>query len=307
MIDALKLLGLFGIGAALGWWLKGRASARKRVFMATWILLGAPVVLFVVANVLRSDSLAMIAGLSLMVLVAAAVPLGLGFLVGTILAGRSRGRSSESTASEQLAPSQPVTDALVSPSSPVLSAQHRGLFIAVAGVASGFWVMLAVGFRLHDQPIPVEVDKGLLPAAVVLIATVSWGLRALWQRRSSRVIRDPSVAIDEHKARVAEYERDPRATACCEHLAPIESAMRATGLRVQPGGSGAAVASCCIDMEALAQKFSLPESVKYQEWYSPDRSGQDPPHALLYCAACESRLWVLHTGEALPGTPTFPA
>jgi hypothetical protein len=181
------------------------------------------------------------------------------------------------------------------------------LFIAAAGIASGFWVMIAVGFRLHDQPVPVEVDSGLLPAALVLIATVSWGLRALWRRRSSQVLREASDAIDAHKARAAEYERDPLATSCCVHLAPIESAMRAIGLRVQAGSPGSAVAHCCIDMEALAQKFSLPVSVKYQELYSPDRSGEDPPHAMLYCETCQSRLWLVHTGEASPGTPTFPA
>lgn len=307
MTDALKLLALFGIGMALGWWLKGRTSTRKRVFIATAVVFGAPVVLFIVANVVRSDSLAMIAGLSLMILVAAAVPLGLGFLAGTILAGRSRGRSSELSASEQPAPSQPVAVAPLSPSSPVLSAQHRGLLIGAAAVGSGFWIMIAVGFRLHDQLVPIEVERGLIPAAVVLIAIVLWGLRALWQRRSSQVLREASDAIDVHKARAAEYERDPMATSCCVHLAPIESAMRATGVRVQAGSPGAAVAQCCIDMEALAQKFSVPVSVKYQELYSPDRSGQDPPHATLYCETCQSRLWLVHTGEASPGTPLFPA
>ena len=63
----------------------------------------------------------------------------------------------------------------------------------------------------------------------------------------------------------------------------------------------------CIDTDALARRFSLPEGVGYQEWYSRDRSGQDPPHALLYCPACQSRLWVLHAGEATPGTPIFPS
>jgi hypothetical protein len=89
--DALALVALFGVGVGLGWWLKGRAPiTRKRLLIAVAILFGAPLVVFVVANLLSSAALAMIAGLSLMILAAAAVPIGVGFLVGTIAAGRAR-------------------------------------------------------------------------------------------------------------------------------------------------------------------------------------------------------------------------
>jgi hypothetical protein len=192
-------------------------------------------------------------------------------------------------------------------SRPLVSAQHFGVFIGAAGILSGFWVAIALGFRLHDQPIPVELRAGLLPAALVLIATVTIGLRALWQRRSIRVRNEQRDIVAEHNARVAAYESDPHAIACCEHLAPIESAMRRASLRVQPGGQGSAGVNCCIDMDALAQRFTVPESVQYHELYSPDRSGLDPPHATLYCTACQSRLWLVHVREAKPETPTFPA
>jgi hypothetical protein len=71
--------------------------------------------------------------------------------------------------------------------------------------------------------------------------------------------------------------------------------------------SSAAAVNCCIDMDALARQFTVPESVQYHELYSPDRSGLDPPHATLYCTACQSRLWLVHVGEATPETATFPA
>lgn len=48
MTGALTLVALFVIGAAFGRWVQGRAaSTRKLVFRSTWIVLGAPVALFV--------------------------------------------------------------------------------------------------------------------------------------------------------------------------------------------------------------------------------------------------------------------
>ena len=307
MDDSFALVAVVAIGVALGWWLEGRApSTRKRVFKATGIVLGVPLVLIFLASVVRSDTLGWIGGLSLMVLLAVAVPLGLGVLVGKFV-GRSRSRGPESAASEPPAPVPSVSKPPPPQSRPLVSAQHFGVFIGAAGILSGFWVAIALGFRLHDQPIPVELRGGLLPAALVLIATVTIGLRALWQRRSIRVRNEQRDIVAEHNARVAAYESDPHAIACCEHLAPIESAMRRAGLRVQPGGQGSAGVNCCIDMDALARQFTVPESVQYHELYSPDRSGLDPPHATLYCTACQSRLWLVHVREARPGTPTFPA
>ena len=304
MTDALFLAALFALGVGLGWWLRGRRSiTRKRVLIGIAVLFSAPMVVFVVANLVDSAALAMIAGLSLMVLVAAAVPTGLGFLLGTILAGRSHG-AAQPAPSQPVQPVQPVDP---SPAPAFLSAQQRGLLIAVAGVGSGFWVMLALGFRLHDQPIPEELDAGLLPAAIVFITAVTLGVRALWQRRRQRILLEGRDIVAEHNARVAAYVRDPLAIACCRHLAPIESAMREAGVRVEPSGIKAAAAHCCIDMTLLAQRFALPGSVTYDEVYSPDRSELDPPHATLCCSACESRLWLVHVGAATPATPTFPA
>ena len=307
MNDTLALIAVVVTGVVLGWWLEERTPAtRKRVFKATGILLGVPAVLIVLASVVQSDTLGWIGGLSLMALLALAVPLGLGVLFGKFL-GRSRSRDHEYAAGAQPAPSPPVAKPSPVQARPVISAQHRGVLIAAAGIFSGFWVMLALGFWLHDQPIPVELRGGVLPAALVFVATVVIGLRVLWQRRSARIRNEQRDIVAEHNARVAAYESDPYAIACCEHLAPIESAMRRAGLRVQPSGQGSAAVNCCIDMDALARQFTVPESVRYNEVYSPDRSGLDPPHATLCCSACESRLWLVHVGEAKPETPRFPA
>lgn len=339
MTDALKLIALFAVGAALGWWFKGRAPARRWVRIVISILIGVPVALFVVAVALSNETLAWIAGLSLMIMGAAAVPLGLGVLLGRALAPR-RSDSPASAPAAQSAP--PASAGPVTPRAPSLTANQRATLFAAAGVASGFWVVIALGFRLHDQPAPAGLDQGLIPAALVLITTVSLGLRAIWRRRGWRVPvlsarRDAreqaeamakrqawlaTMAADPRRQRYAamveagdnfwtpervEYDLDPHATVCCEHLAPIESAMRAAGLKVQLAGPGTVGAECVVDPEALARKFSLPEGIGYQEWYSPDRSGDDPPHALLLCPPHYSRMWVVHAREASPGTPTFPS
>lgn len=307
MNDALALIAVLVIGVVLGWWLEERTPAtRRRVFKAAGIVLGVPAVLIVLASVVQSDTLGWIGGFSLMALLALAVPLGLGVLVGKFL-GRSRSRDHEHAAGTQPAPSPPVARPSTPQPRPVIFAQHPGMFIVAAGILSGFWVMLAVGFWLHDQPIPVELRGGVWPAALVFIATLIVGLRALWRRRSARIRNEQRDIVAEHNARVAAYESDPHAIACCEHLAPIESAMRRAGLRVQPGGQGSAGVDCCIDMDALGRQFTLPQSVQYHELYSPDRSGLDPPHATLYCSACQSRMWLVHVREAKPETPTFPA
>jgi hypothetical protein len=309
MTDALAIAAVLGLGIAFGWWLEGRASStRKLVFRSTWLVLGAPVVLFLVANAARSDTLAMLAGLSLMALLAVAVPLGIGVLVGGRL-GRSR-RAASDSASTSAAPIEYIKDTPASQAARVPSSQQRGLLLIAAGVASGFWIMLALGFRLHDQPIPLELDQGVLPAAVVLIVTVSLAVRAIWRRRS-HVAKPLTEVLAEREAWVAamtpKYDLDPRATGCCEHLAPIESAMRATGIRMRLEGPQLVRARCRVDAEALARKFALPASVAYQEWYAPDRSVQDPPQSLLYCEACPSKLWVLHASEGSLDTPTFPS
>lgn len=91
--------------------------------------------------------------------------------------------------------------------------------VFIIGVVLGIWVALALGFWLHDEPAPNGLNEGPVPAALVLIGTVTIVLRAAWQRRAIRV----------------------------------------------------------------------------------------PPYALLYCTACQSRLWLVHVREATPDTPTFPA
>ena len=143
MKDTLPVFALFAIGAAVGYWLRGRApSTRKRLLQLTGIVLGAPVAVFVIALVLQSDTLAFLAGLSLMVMLAVLAPLGLGALLGAYLA-RPRGGSPESLPNARPAAGSRAVKRTPS-GSPValLSAQHRGLIVGAAGFGAGVWVAL---------------------------------------------------------------------------------------------------------------------------------------------------------------------
>lgn len=83
--------------------------------------------------------------------------------------------------------------------------------------------------------------------------------------------------------------------------------MRATGVKMQLAGPSAVTAECCVDSDALARKFALPENVSCQEWCAPDRSAEDPPASSASCATCLSKVWVLHATERRPDAPTFPS
>jgi ABC-type amino acid transport system permease subunit len=83
MTDALMLIGLVAIGVALGWWLKRRtAQTRKRVLQVVLFILGAPIALWIFGSAIQSDTLAALAGFSLMGMTACAVPLAVGVFIG---------------------------------------------------------------------------------------------------------------------------------------------------------------------------------------------------------------------------------
>ena len=104
-----------------------------------------------------------------------------------------------------------------------------------------------------------------------------------------------------------EYDLNPNATTCCEHLAQIESKMRAAGVIVRMSGIRYAFAHCRIDADALSTHLKLPAGVGYEELHVYDRSIHDPPEARVHCETCPSSIWVKHPDVAGPDTPVFPA
>jgi hypothetical protein len=211
----------------------------------------------------------------------------------------------------------------------------------MAGVGALFWVLLWLGFRWGGQQPPAELTQGVVPASLVLIAALALGVRWMWRRRASfantfapsgisidvfakaeRRKWLASLAADPRRQRYAvmieggdsfwtperiEYDLDPNATTCCEHVAPIELAMRSSGVIIRMSGAGVATAQCRIDADVLSRRYTLPASVAYQELHNYDRSIHDPPEARLHCDVCSSSLWVRHPDVAVPDTPVFPS
>jgi hypothetical protein len=324
MTEAVFALVTIGIGACIGW-LVGRRQTRPSKRMLALVgafLILSPAFLFMLASFLESDALGWIAGLSVMIALVSAAPIALGAAVGWTWARRSHRPAlladrDLTTQGESLHNSVPT--ALDVPPPPIhASGKQRGVLLAMAGVPAGFWVMLAVGFRINDQPAPSGLDSGLMLASLVLVTTLIVGVRYVWQnrgtstrpfsfsvpgaapRRSDAMAERrawlATLAADPHRQRYAamidagdsfwtpdriDYDLDPHATTCCQHLAPIESAMRAAGLSVRMDAVGSASAGCRIDADVLAREFSLAPTVAYEERVAYDRSLEDPQQARL--------------------------
>lgn len=323
MNDALVLPAFFVFGIFLGWWFKKLMTWRVLIIAAV-LLIAVPIGLIFLAGVVQSDTLGWIGGLSLMFILALGMPVGSGFILGALLAGPSAKKDSPPVA-------RPAKKPL-----PPLSKDQRGVLMAMGGVAVAFGVIIMLGFALHDPSARSAFNDEKILAVVVAVIIGGTVLGLVWPKIASarRQTREKSDAAAKRQAWLdaassdpyrkryaelikagdsfwtperAEYDFDQSVTACCEHLAPIESAMRRAGLKVTLASQGSVSAHCCIDQGALSRQFSLPEGTGYKEVYSRDRSGDDPPHALLFCPVCESRLWVVHTREARPETPIFPS
>lgn len=210
--------------------------------------------------------------------------------------------------------------------------------IAMAGVAAGIIVGLNVGFLLSGSPAPVELAGLLYPAAAVLVVTLAMGIRALarmltrskqpaftspqpsrpdraaQQQRLARLAADPVrrryVALIERgeswtDAQI-DYDLDPAMTVTCEHLQPVERAIRLTKIKMRRHAGADVGVACALDPASLAKSFALPRSVRYEEPPPHDRASADSPVALLRCATCRSSIVGWHPSTAGPHSPVFP-
>lgn len=213
------------------------------------------------------------------------------------------------------------------------------MVVAAAGVAAGFIVMIGAGFRLHDQAAPAVIDAAFYPAILVLTATATMGVMALrgagdglsFQDRA-RIRRQHQASMAAHRDRLAAlaadpararyvplieqgqswtdaqiaYDQDPDARVTCEHLQPIEGAMREAGLFIQPFGDSYARVQALIDPAELSRLYPDPQ-VTYREFCLGERSPDDYPMAQITCAEHQSVIDATPPREAGPDTPTFPA
>jgi hypothetical protein len=213
----------------------------------------------------------------------------------------------------------------------------------MAAVAAGFFLMLKLGFILHNDPQPaVFANTALTGASIVVIGVVIvWGIGRVMRLRpweKARIRREHaayvSQAVAERDRRVAElaanpatakyaplvergedwsdeniaYFQDPQAVATCAHLQPIERAMREAGIASRRARKRAVIAACRIDLARLQDSFHIAAPVRYAEYYAGDRSEEDFPTAFIICDADTSMIHTLHPDEAGAGAaPVFPA
>jgi hypothetical protein len=200
-------------------------KARHILIGGTVVLLGAPVVLFVVANAIGSDALAFLAGLSLMVILSFAPVIALCVLVWWLVWGRRRGGSVTASAvpppAAADAPSS-VTRLPVSASDDTLQwlSRRRGVLLMAAGIVAGFWVVLGVGFWLDDRyEAPVAISALFPVAVVVLTVALAAAARYVWTHRDEFVPRFspigsvslwPSKELARRQKWIASMAADPR-------------------------------------------------------------------------------------------------
>lgn len=349
----LVLLGALAIGGFVGGrWLRGQAAGiRRRVL---WVFCGLPLAAFgliPLGGLLGSDTLGWLGGLSLMFMIPLALPLLVGATLGWCLGRRhpagsaelpltSRARSPASRPSAAETVARPAAPAARTPPD-----ARRALLLVMLAVGCCFWVLIALGFRLHGQAAPAPLETGLVPAGVLLVALSVWGLRTLWFRRGAVADRPAAtphwpgsergndadwktqrrrwleaMAADPRRRvyaeRIAagesfwtpdrvEYDLDPEKSTCCEHLAPLERAMRRAGVWVRLDRAGCADAAVSTDEAAVRARWPLPKAVRYEERTAWERSADDPPVARWFCADCQSILCV-RSARTDAVVPAFP-
>jgi hypothetical protein len=217
-----------------------------------------------------------------------------------------------------------------------------GMLVAIAGVASGFVVMLWAGFTLHHDAMPVEIGQAFLPALGVFAASIAYALyhivpgarRLAWRsglRRAARtehahwreeqrlrlieMRNDPILSAyatriehGEHwsDAQIA-YDLEPEGSATCPHLAPVEQAMRRAGIAVKLQYDHIVDAPCVVDEPALRARFTIELPAWYGIIADQGRSYEDPPLAAFTCKEHGAMIYVIEPSQAKPGSPVFPA
>lgn len=338
MTEALFPLALLIIGVGAGYFFTRSRRARRYGVIAAAALFATPIILFIVANARDSETLAWVAGIGMMMLWACAMVLGVGALVGWFLAQRSL---KAQPAARAAAPLQTPTSATpvridirnLSPE------QRRTLLVALSGPAL-LWVVITIGFWINEPYTPGLLVAGFLPALIVVITAFVMAARHMHANfrmpsfsigAAVRNARERARSMAEHKAWLAkiaadpqrqryyamiqagdvfwtpervEYDLDPRSTACCQHLSPIEGAMREAGIHVKLSGQAYVIADCRIDAERLQRRFRFMEPATYQEFMTYDRGAEDPV-AHIVCE-CRSAISVLHPQRAPDASPVFP-
>ena len=188
------------------------------------------------------------------------------------------------------------------------SRQLVGVLIAMAGVGAAFIVAIHGGFAMSGDREPVEIKSLWVGAVMVLTMTLLFGVYALTRGRRFHLRRRAPAPESLHswEADREHYRNDRTALATCEHLQPVERAMRDAGIDVRFSIPRRVDARCVVNDGQLQQHFALPPSVRYVESVADARSQYDPPTAAIVCVTCPSTIDVVLGELAPPNTRQFP-
>lgn len=117
---------------------------------------------------------------------------------------------------------------------------------------------------------------------------------ARWEARYRELLADPRRAAfaphalggEFHTDAQIEFLLDASRRVSCEHLQPLEQALRAAGAPMTPGAPGVLWTDCALDGPALIATLSL----RGVTWEIPPTHPRDPEPGRLVCAACGSRI-----------------
>jgi hypothetical protein len=177
-----------------------------------------------------------------------------------------------------------------------------GLLLTMAGVAAGFLILIGGGFLLSGDE-RLGISPGALIATGLLIGGAVGAVFLQWRHPDEA--RPPVVRRLEPETTVKVTVAEPAPV--CRHLQPVESTIRAAGIRIHSSAGTFAHASCRINVIAFERRFGPKGPVSYSEYFQPERHPEDNPTACLVCSECNSRLFTLHPYESSTATAWFPA
>ena len=199
----------------------------------------------------------------------------------------------------------------------------RMVLAGMVSVGTAFAVVLSLGFWIHGRTNAI-LDSLFGFLAAVAIAVISGWIMCLllgyspWRYalRRTRQAPMPSGWAQRRAAAQQAYAENPEATATCEHLQPIERAMRFSGVRVSllevSEYAPVIMAQCRINVPEVNRVFNLPAWVYYKEGFQSERPPDDTPRADIFCGEClkthrtRAIVSVLHPAECRTDTPWFP-
>lgn len=173
----------------------------------------------------------------------------------------------------------------------------------VLAIAAGFVVAIGSGYLWHGQTMPRAIGVLFVPAiAVCAVALVALTLRGIGylREKARRAAQRPSRAqrlqlerqYQEDKRYRDAYTANRSRLVSCEHLQPIEQAMRAAGLAVSPLTEGnVETHQRDVDVAGLCRSIAIAECVQIVPFAHYERAVREMS-TLIVCKQCDSTIFV---------------